>query len=866
MSVDPHFIRSIQAVNVSLGRMTIFAGGVPIVLPGRADLLAYLRWVEATYRHWADQPAAPDPPLYAQADPLHPPGPDAYIATQAAALPMRVSALRSAAMAGDAPAVDLIDALRGAHRTIILGEPGSGKSAALERLAWLTAVETLALPAADQEEGPPLTVPILARLADYQGEAQGLIPLLRGAYNAHARANQDDPGRFLGEDSLRLLLWKTDNVRFVLLLDGLNEFDQSERERGVHALRGHVVENAHHIVHVTCRTADFDPAVQSDATAAPVPGAGLWVVQPLSDDIRHWDAAEGHSDVRAYLRSHLGEQAGRRLYTRIRADERLRDAATIPLLLWMIKEVGGDDGGELPADRGNLLRSFVDQALRRRAVPFDRRDAVTRSLAAFGWRLQQARRLVGTAAELDAALRAGCCIAGDDPGAARAVLQQSGLLRREGPDRYRLLHQLIQEYGAAAWLVQQADCAADLPVLARDEWHRELCILALWLRDDLRTPAYLLDLLGDPAVDVRVRVAAGEVLGRMGDPRLVARPLDAEGDAAHLPGSSELPGRSDRALTFIEPERMVPIPAGTAVLGGDDPEGYDDELPAAPVAVAAFELAAHPVTNAEYACFMAAGGYDDPSLWSAAGREWLEGKGRLDPETEDNLRRFYRRVTKDPDEYVAGERRQGRLLSEENVDYWRSLGKNWTEDRYVEAYNRQILGQKRRKPFYWEDSRFNGRNQPVVGVNWYEAMAYAVWLARVTGRPYRLPTEAEWEWAARRNERRYAWPGEWDPERCNWSGSRLNRPAPIGAFPHGATPDGLHDLNGNVYEWTASLYRPYPYVPGDGREEADAEGLRVMRGGSWYAGRREVRGAYRYRFNPRDGNDSLGYRLARTLS
>ncbi|MCB9114466.1 MAG: hypothetical protein H6639_05865, partial [Caldilineaceae bacterium] len=75
MSVDPHFIRSIQAVNVSLGRMTIFAGGVPIVLPGRADLLAYLRWVEATYRHWADQPAAPDPPLYAQADPLHPPGP-----------------------------------------------------------------------------------------------------------------------------------------------------------------------------------------------------------------------------------------------------------------------------------------------------------------------------------------------------------------------------------------------------------------------------------------------------------------------------------------------------------------------------------------------------------------------------------------------------------------------------------------------------------------------------------------------------------------------------------------------------------------------------------------------------------------------
>src|SRR5690606_26670070 len=132
----------------------------------------------------------------------------------------------------------------------------------------------------------------------------------------HAEANQDDPGRFLGEDSLRLLLWKTENVRFVVLLDGLNEFDQSERARGLHALRGHVVENAHHTVHVTCRTADFDPAVQSDPVAAPVPGAGLWVVQPLADAIRHWDDAEGHSDVRDYLRRHLGERAGKRLWDR----------------------------------------------------------------------------------------------------------------------------------------------------------------------------------------------------------------------------------------------------------------------------------------------------------------------------------------------------------------------------------------------------------------------------------------------------------------------------------------------------------------------------------------------------------------------
>jgi hypothetical protein len=204
MAADPLFIHSIQAVNVSLERQIIFADGQPVTVPGRDDLLAYLRWMARTYARWTDQPATPDPPLYAQANAHHPPAPDAYIPTHAAPLPMRVSPLRGGSMAEPAPAIDLIDAMHGAHRSVILGEPGSGKSAALERLAWLTATRTLALPGVAQADGPPLTLPILARLADYQG-ASDLLPLLRGAYNAHA-GDSRDLGRFLGESALRLLL------------------------------------------------------------------------------------------------------------------------------------------------------------------------------------------------------------------------------------------------------------------------------------------------------------------------------------------------------------------------------------------------------------------------------------------------------------------------------------------------------------------------------------------------------------------------------------------------------------------------------------------------------------------------------------
>lgn len=142
----------------------------------------------------------------------------------------------------------------------------------------------------------------------------------------------------------------------------------------------------------------------------------------------------------------------------------------------------------------------------------------------------------------------------------------------------------------------------------------------------------------------------------------------------------------------------------------------------------------------------------------------------------------------------------------------------------------------------WEYDWKEKVNNPVVKVSWDDAQEYCSWLTQRFGNRlpegyvFRLPTEAEWEKAAR-GELGFEWPwsNEFDLERCNTSERGIGDTTLVGKYsPAGDSPYGAADMAGNVWEWTQSLYKPYPYNPKDGREDLKSRKPRVLRGGSFY--------------------------------
>ncbi|WP_423226106.1 NACHT domain-containing protein [Candidatus Amarolinea aalborgensis] len=326
------------------------------------------------------------------------------------------------------------------------------------------------------------------------------------------------------------------------------------------------------------------------------------------------------------------------------------------------------------------------------------------------------------------------------------------------------------------------------------------------------------------SVQPPVRAEAGRTLARLGDPR-------------------------PEALTTAEMQFCY-VPAGPFWMGSqDDPDAEDNEQPQRQVDLAYdYWIGRYPVTNAQFGEFAAAGGYREA-------RYWYEAK-------------------------AAG--------------YWSPDGfKGWLDNA------------PRQKPYDLGEPR-NLSNHPVAAVSWYEALAYTRWLhERLVGRipaawKVRLPNEPEWEKAARggvkvpaqnlirsasagltreapplqsspQPRRRYPWGHDPDANRANSEESGIGTTSAVGCFAGGASVYGVEDLSGNVWEWTRSLWgsdyqKPrygYPYVVTDGRENlaAGSSELRVLRGGSYYNNRTNVRCARRYRYYPFNWNDFRGFRV-----
>lgn len=186
----------------------------------------------------------------------------------------------------------------------------------------------------------------------------------------------------------------------------------------------------------------------------------------------------------------------------------------------------------------------------------------------------------------------------------------------------------------------------------------------------------------------------------------------------------------------------------------------------------------------------------------------------------------------------------------------------YTQDRWWTAAGLEARTKENwTKPRYWQDSKWNQPDHPVVGVSWFEAVAYCLWLSEVTGEKIMLPTEAQWQYAAQGTDGRdYPWGKKWDTSLCNNNvgGKGIGKTSPVRQYEgKGDSPFGVVDMAGNVWEWCLT---DYDQKINDINSNADR---RVRRGGSWNNYNTEdFRCVYRIRPTPENWNNNGGFRLA----
>jgi len=287
------------------------------------------------------------------------------------------------------------------------------------------------------------------------------------------------------------------------------------------------------------------------------------------------------------------------------------------------------------------------------------------------------------------------------------------------------------------------------------------------------------------------------------------------------------------------PNNMAYIPAGWFRMGNKETDvahfGFPDEKPDIDVYVGAFLMSRYEVTNREYAQFVEAGGYENELYWESLIEDW------------DSL------TTLVP----AYERVYGN-------EGWKSVRK-YIRTRFADTDDRP-------GPRLWEDDippyEYGHDDYPVKGITLYEADAYCKWLTQKTGKVHRLPTEAEWEKAARGYEGYFfSYGNEYDPTRAN---TESEGPKKVGSYPPNGY--GVHDLTGNLWEWVFDQYRAdaYQYLYETDKteirnpkifDEVNRYDRRIVRGGSFRSVNQiNAKATIRYPMFPNYWHTNIGFR------